>query len=49
MLIKAIRERGVRERLIERIEEVLRETKSRVRIGEVRNFGRGEESDRDAH
>jgi len=34
VLIRALRERGVREGLIERIEEVLRETKSRVRIGE---------------
>ncbi|KAM0728548.1 Retrovirus-related Pol polyprotein from type-1 retrotransposable element R2 [Formica fusca] len=33
ILIRSIRERGVREGLIERIEEVLRETKSRVRIG----------------
>lgn len=31
-LIKAMRERGIREGLIERIEEVVRETKSRVRI-----------------
>jgi len=34
VLTRALRERGVREGLIERIEEVLRETKSRVRIGE---------------
>lgn len=32
-LIKAIKERGIREGLTERIEEVVRETKSRVRIG----------------
>ncbi|KMQ82503.1 hypothetical protein RF55_22708, partial [Lasius niger] len=28
-----MRERGVREGLVERVDEVLRETKSRVRIG----------------
>lgn len=32
-LIKALRERGVREGLVERIEEMLRETRSRVRLG----------------
>ena len=32
-VIKAMRERGIREGLVERTEEVLRETKSRVRIG----------------
>ncbi|XP_029675198.1 uncharacterized protein LOC115242799 [Formica exsecta] len=34
VLVRALRERGVREGLIERIEEVIGETKSRVRIGE---------------
>jgi len=33
VLIGAMRERGVREGLVERVEEILRETKSRVRIG----------------
>jgi len=33
VLSEALRERGVREGLVERIEAVLRETKSRVRIG----------------
>jgi len=33
VLIEALRERGVSEGLVERIEEVLRETKSRVRVG----------------
>jgi len=33
VLIRAMRERGVREGLVERVEEILRETKSRVRIG----------------
>lgn len=32
-LIKAMRKRGVREGLTERIEELLRETKSGVRVG----------------
>lgn len=32
-LIKAMRKRGVREGLIERVEELLRETKSRMKIG----------------
>jgi len=36
VLIKAIRERGIGEELVERVEKVIRETKSRVRIaGEV--------------
>lgn len=41
-LIKTMKKIGVRERLIKRIEELLRETKSRVRMGgRVRvNFGR---------
>lgn len=33
--IKAVRERGIREGLVERTEKVLRETRSRVRVGEV--------------
>ncbi|XP_024886911.1 golgin subfamily A member 6-like protein 1, partial [Temnothorax curvispinosus] len=33
VLMEALRERGVREGLVERIEEVLRETRSRVRAG----------------
>lgn len=33
VMIEAIRERGVREGLIERVEEVIRETRSRVRVG----------------
>jgi len=33
VLIGAVRERGVREGLVERVEEILRETKNRVRIG----------------
>lgn len=32
-MIDTMRKRGVREGLVERIEEVLKETKSRVRIG----------------
>lgn len=32
-LVSAMKERGVREGLVERVQEVLRETKSRVRIG----------------
>ncbi|XP_011862008.1 PREDICTED: uncharacterized protein LOC105558746 [Vollenhovia emeryi] len=34
ILIKAMRERGIREGLISRCEEILAETKSRVRVGE---------------
>lgn len=34
VLIRALKEEGVREGLIERIEDIIRETKSRVRIGE---------------
>lgn len=34
--VEAMKERGVRKGLVERIEEVLRETRSRVRIGEGR-------------
>lgn len=33
ILIRAMRERGVREGLVERVEEMLRETRSRVRVG----------------
>ncbi|KMQ84308.1 rna-directed dna polymerase reverse transcriptase domain containing protein [Lasius niger] len=33
VLIEGIRERGIREELVERVDEILRETKSRVRIG----------------
>ncbi|XP_071572942.1 uncharacterized protein [Temnothorax nylanderi] len=33
VLIKAMRERGIREGLVRRTEEILRETKSRVRVG----------------
>lgn len=32
-LMRAMRESGVREGLVERVEEILRETKSRVRVG----------------
>lgn len=32
-LVKGMRERRVREGLVERVEEILRETKSRVRVG----------------
>jgi len=34
VLIEALEERGVRKDLVERVKEMLRETKSRVRIGE---------------
>ncbi|XP_018368335.1 PREDICTED: uncharacterized protein LOC108764551 [Trachymyrmex cornetzi] len=33
VLVKALRVRGVREGLMERVDEILRETKSRVRVG----------------
>jgi len=36
IMYKAMRERGIRDGLIERIREVLRETKSRVKVGGVR-------------
>jgi len=37
ILIEAMRERGIGKELVERVEEVIRETKSNVRIvGEVR-------------
>lgn len=45
VLIEAMRKRGIREGLIERIGEVLRETRSRVRVGERMgegDFGRQE-------
>lgn len=43
MLIKTIRERRIREGLIERLEEVIRDTKSKVRMGkEGVNFGQRE-------
>lgn len=35
VLVEILRERGVREGLVERIEEVLRETKSRVKVGKL--------------
>lgn len=38
MLIKTMRARGVREGLVDRVEELLRETKSRVKVGR-RNGG----------
>jgi len=40
-LIRAMRERGVREGLVSRIEEILRKTKNRVKVGnqEAKNFG----------
>lgn len=43
-IVEAIKERGVREGLVKRIEEVLRETRSRVRIGggKERDSGRRE-------
>lgn len=34
VLIETMTERGIRERLIERVEEIMRETRSRVRLGE---------------
>lgn len=33
VLIEAMRERGVRGGLVKRVEEIIRETKSRVRVG----------------
>jgi len=33
VMVEAMRERGVREGLIERVEEIVRETRSRVRVG----------------
>lgn len=33
VLIETMTERGIRERLIERVEEIMRETRSRVRLG----------------
>lgn len=43
VLIKAMRERGIREGLIERLQEVIRATKSKVRVGKERvNFGQRE-------
>lgn len=33
VLIKEMRERGIKEGMVEKVEEVLRETKSRVRVG----------------
>jgi len=34
VLVKTLRERGIREDLIERIGDILEETRSRVRVGE---------------
>ena len=34
ILVRAMRERGVGEGLVKRVEEILRETRSRVRVGE---------------
>lgn len=39
VLIKTMRRKGVREGLVKRVEEVLRETKSRVRAGGVMGEG----------
>lgn len=33
IMIKAMRERGIREELVERVEQIMRETRSRVRVG----------------
>lgn len=45
MFMEAMRERGVREGLRNRIEEVYRETRNRVKVGGKigKNFGRQEE------
>lgn len=40
VLVRTLRKRGVREDLVERIEEVMRKTKSRIKIGG--NEGEGE-------
>lgn len=47
MLIETMRERGLKEGLVGRVEEIFRETKSRVRVGE-KNSGRRGGSDRGA-
>lgn len=47
VLLKALRERGVRERLVKRCEEIVRETVSRVRIGKREGekfYGKGSEA-----
>lgn len=45
VLVRAMREKGIRKELTKKVEEVLRETKSRVRAGGKmgENFGRLEE------
>ncbi|KMQ93569.1 flagellar attachment zone protein 1-like protein [Lasius niger] len=43
VVVKAMRERRVRKGLVVRVEKMLTETKSRVRVGEDRSFGRLEE------
>lgn len=45
VLVRAMREKGIRKELTKKVEEVLRETKSRVRAGREmgENFGRLEE------
>lgn len=45
VLVRAMREKGIRKELTKKVEEVLRETKSRVRAGGEmgENFGRLEE------
>jgi len=35
VLLEAMRERGIKRGLIKRVEEILREMKSRVRVGEM--------------
>lgn len=37
ILWKTMRERGIREELVKRCEDMLKETRNRVRIGEERN------------
>lgn len=34
VLIKAMRKRGIREELVERVEEIMKKTKSKIRTGE---------------
>lgn len=46
VLIKAMKKRGIREGLVERVEEIMRETKSKIRAGESikENFFQGSET-----
>lgn len=49
-MVRAIREREVREEFVKRCEEVLRKTKRKVRVGErERNSGWREGQDRAVH